>query len=95
MTYHHIHIYPKATSISQGSSINKALSLNIFNHSNIVSWHKLSMFIMFINQLMLNNQMHVHVHMHDLPHLSHYITTPMHQCIFMFYACSCYYSKHI
>jgi len=28
--------------------------------------------------------MHVHVIMHDLPYLPHYITTPMHQCMFMF-----------
>ena len=30
------------------------------------------------------NQMHAHVIMYNLLHLPHYITTPMHQCIFMF-----------
>ena len=30
------------------------------------------------------NQMHVHVIMHDLPHLPHITTTPMLQCMFMF-----------
>ena len=30
--------------------------------------------------------MHVHVIIHNLPYLPHYITTPMHQCIFMVYA---------
>ena len=29
------------------------------------------------------NQMHVHIIMHDLPHLPHSITAPMHQCMFM------------
>ena len=32
------------------------------------------------------NQMHVHVHviMHDLPHLPHSTTAPIHQCMFVF-----------
>ena len=33
-----------------------------------------------ITILIKQERMHVHVIMHDLPH---YITTPMHQCMFM------------
>ena len=29
------------------------------------------------------NQMHAQVIIHDLPHLSHNTTAPMHQCMFM------------
>ena len=29
------------------------------------------------------NQMHVHVIMHDLPHLPHSTIAPMYQCMFM------------
>ena len=32
--------------------------------------------------------MYVHVIMHDLPHLPHRITAPMHQYMFMEYPCS-------
>ena len=30
------------------------------------------------------NQMHAQVIIHDLPHLPHNTTAPMHQCMFMF-----------
>ena len=41
------------------------------------------MLVIFIKQLKLTKQMHVHIHMHDLPYLPFYITVPMHQCMFI------------
>ena len=49
---------------------------------------------MFINHHTYHpNQVHVHVIMHELPHLPHCITTHIHQCTFMVYACSWYSNK--
>ena len=40
------------------------------------------------------DQMHIHVIMHDLPHLSYYDTTHMHQCMFMFMCMFILFIKH-
>ena len=77
-------IYPRATSTSQNSSINKASTSSVFQTSKH-SIMKSTKYIHHVHQpyhAHHPNQMHFHVIMHDLSHLPHCITAPMHQCKF-------------
>ena len=62
-THTHIYIYPRAASISQGKNINKALIIKY------IQSFKPSIMV-FINQgdQSSYSKMHVHIHMHNLPH---------------------------
>ena len=78
-------IYPRAANISKAVKSIRHLIKHIksFKHNVLIS----TKHIHHVHQpyhAHHPNQMHVHVIMHDLPHLTHCITVPMHQCMFMF-----------
>lgn len=70
--------YPKATIITQDSNINKTTSsINTIQ----TPWHLTKhIFITKPTNVQALKCMFMRP-MHDLPHLPHYITTPIHQCI--------------
>ena len=73
--------------MSQGSSINKAIIKDYHMHIHHDKYvQSLKHGILTSNHVI----MHVHINIHDLPH---YITIPMHECMFMFYAYLCHYQS--
>ena len=69
------------------------LTLHLYSHTHtsihLTSKHSIMVLAKHIHNVHKSyhayhpNQMHVHVIMHDLPHLPHSTTAPMYQCMFM------------